>query len=195
MEAGERTQRTVALLSKQLRRFLDDQVWLENRRIMEIIRSIEAKALALRDRMPEGKIMELAPAAADIELSMERPLFSPPLRLRIDDRTVAVADEAIAADALFQQWVVDKAALRVHIREALAEHDQIRLSELVAAYPLEQGLTELVAYLSLAAEDRNALFSDEEIDRLTWTDRSGTIRDAETPRVIFSKELRSHAQP
>jgi hypothetical protein len=195
MEAGERTQRTVALLSKQLRRFLDDQVWLENRRIMEIIRSIEAKALALRDRMPEGTIMELAPAAADIELSMERPLFSPPLRSRIDDRTVAVADEAIAADALFQQWVVDKAALRAHIREALAEHDQIRLSELVAAYPLEQGLTELVAYLSLAAEDRNALFSDEEIDRLTWTDRSGTIRDAETPRVIFSKELRSHAQP
>ncbi|TVQ34599.1 MAG: DUF3375 domain-containing protein, partial [Wenzhouxiangella sp.] len=38
LEAGEVTQRTVARLSEQLRRFLDDQAWLENRRIMELIR-------------------------------------------------------------------------------------------------------------------------------------------------------------
>ena len=36
MEAGEQAQRTVAALSQQLRRFLDDQAWLENRRIMDI---------------------------------------------------------------------------------------------------------------------------------------------------------------
>ena len=44
LEAGEHTQRTVAQLSQQLRRFLDDQVWLENRRIMDILHGIEAKA-------------------------------------------------------------------------------------------------------------------------------------------------------
>jgi len=33
LEAGEVTQRTVARLSEQLRRYLDDQAWLENRRI------------------------------------------------------------------------------------------------------------------------------------------------------------------
>src|SRR3954447_10174291 len=36
LEAGERTQATVRLLSEQLRRFLDDQVWLENRRVVEL---------------------------------------------------------------------------------------------------------------------------------------------------------------
>ncbi|BBP04700.1 hypothetical protein TPL01_30260 [Sulfuriferula plumbiphila] len=49
LEAGEHTQRTVAQISQQLRRFLDDQAWLENRRIMDILHGIEAKALALRD--------------------------------------------------------------------------------------------------------------------------------------------------
>jgi hypothetical protein len=195
MEAGEQTQRTVALLSRQLRRFLDDQVWLENRRIMEIIRSLEVKALALRDAMPEGPITDLTQAAADIELPMERPLFSPPLRARIDDRKVVLADEAIDTEALFQQWVVDKAALRARIRQALADRDQILLSELVAANPLERGLTELMAYLSLAAEDRNALFSEDEIDRLSWTDLRGILRGAELPRVIFAKEIRPHAKP
>jgi hypothetical protein len=54
LEAGEHTQRTVAQLSQQLRRFLDDQAWLENRRIMDILHGIEAKALALRETPPAG---------------------------------------------------------------------------------------------------------------------------------------------
>ncbi len=55
LEAGEHTQRTVAQLSQQLRRFLDDQAWLENRRITDILHGIEANALALRDTQPYGE--------------------------------------------------------------------------------------------------------------------------------------------
>ena len=195
MEAGEQTQRTVALLSRQLRRFLDDQVWLENRRIMEIIHRIEAKALALRDSMPEGMITELAPAAADIDLAMERPLYSPPLRAVIADRVISIAEDVIDTEALYLQWVVDKDALRANIRRALSDRDQIRLLELLASRPLEHGLSELLAYFSLAAEDPNAFFDEAAIDRLSWVDRKGTGRAAETPRVIFAKEMRSDAKP
>ena len=46
--AGEVAQRTVARLSEQLRRYLDDQAWLENRRIMQLIRGVEQNALAVR---------------------------------------------------------------------------------------------------------------------------------------------------
>ena len=49
LDAGEHTQATVRRLSQQLRRFLDDRAWLENRRIMDILHGIEAHALALRD--------------------------------------------------------------------------------------------------------------------------------------------------
>ena len=51
-EAAERTQRTVRQISEQLRRFLDDQVWLENRRVLDLVRSIEATALSFRDTPP-----------------------------------------------------------------------------------------------------------------------------------------------
>ena len=37
LAAGEVTQRTIAKLSAELRRYLDDKAWLENRRIMEIL--------------------------------------------------------------------------------------------------------------------------------------------------------------
>jgi len=36
-------------LSEQLRGFLDGQVWLENRRVLDILRSIELNALKLRE--------------------------------------------------------------------------------------------------------------------------------------------------
>ncbi len=48
LEAGGTTQRMVAQLSQQLRRFLDDQMSLENHRIMDILRNIESKVLANR---------------------------------------------------------------------------------------------------------------------------------------------------
>ncbi|MCY0881519.1 MAG: DUF3375 domain-containing protein, partial [Firmicutes bacterium] len=54
LEAGEQTQRTFALISQQLRRFLDEQVRLENRRIMEILRQIEQKSLALAEEHPRA---------------------------------------------------------------------------------------------------------------------------------------------
>ena len=47
-ERGEVAQRTVARLSQQLRRYLDDQAWMENRRIMQLLREVEQYALAVR---------------------------------------------------------------------------------------------------------------------------------------------------
>jgi hypothetical protein len=59
MEAGEVAQRTVAQLSEQLRRYLDDQTLGENRRIMRLIRGLEQSALAIRKRPPSKSWMDL----------------------------------------------------------------------------------------------------------------------------------------
>jgi len=188
MEAGERTQRTVALLSSQLRRFLDDQVWMENRRIMELLRSIEARALACRDDPPAGTITELAAAVADISMPMERPLYSPPLRVHLDSVAPETGDEELDTGPLFEQWAVDREVLRARIAAALDEQDQVRLSQLAAAHPYEHGLTELMAYLSLAGDSPNAAFSEAERERIDWTYPAGPRRAAELPVVVFTKE-------
>jgi hypothetical protein len=126
MEAGEHTQRMVAALSQQLRRFLDDQAWLENRRIMDILHGIESKALALRDAPPVGSVMEMTEACADIELAMERPLFTPAIKPVITDLALQAGDADIDPSALFEQVVVDKARLTRHIRHALQDRGRSR---------------------------------------------------------------------
>jgi len=78
LEAGEVTQRTVARLSEQLRRYLDDQGWLENRRIMELIRQVEQQALAIRGQVSDADFASIDAARPDTGLPMERLPYTPP---------------------------------------------------------------------------------------------------------------------
>ena len=188
LEAGEHAQRTVALLSQQLRRFLDDQAWLENRRIMEILHDIEAKALRLRETPPTGEVMQIAEAAADIELPMERPLHTPTIKARIANVALQLGDELADTEALFSQVVIDKARLKRNIRHALQAQSQITLRELCEAQPLQQGLAELVAYLHLAGDSFKTTVDESVTDTVRWSSAtaSGNIQKrAQLPRVIF----------
>ena len=191
MEAGEHTQRTVAQLSQQMRRFLDDQAWLENRRIMDILHGIESKALALRDAPPAGNVMEMVESAADIELAIERPMFTPTVKPVIADLVLQAGDEDIDPSVLFDQVVVDKARITRHIRHALQERAQITLNELVATQPLQQGLAELVAYLQLGSETFSTVVDEETSESIRWQavaeDGVELTRSARLPRVIFMR--------
>lgn len=189
MEAGEHTQRTVAQLSQQLRRFLDDQAWLENRRIMDILHSIEGKVLALRDSPPLGVMMEIVASNANIDLAMERPLFTPITKPVIANLALQAGDDDIDPSALFDQVVVDKARLTSHIRHSLQNRAQITLNELVATQPLQQGLAELVAYLQLGCEPFSTVVDEDTPEPISWqavaSDGSELTRSARLPRVIF----------
>jgi hypothetical protein len=187
LEAGEHTQRTVARLSEQLRRYLDDRAWLENRRIMQLLRGIEQHALAVCDHPPGRAFMELDEPAPAMELPLERPLFSPPSRLRMADATVLEATEEVPAEALFKQTFIDKGRLREHIHHALRDREQVSLAELVQEHPLQHGLAELVAYLSLAVEDRHAAVEEDQPQTLFWTDARGRMRRAVLPLVRFHR--------
>jgi hypothetical protein len=189
LEAGEHTQRTVAQLSQQLRRFLDDKAWLENRRIMDILHGIESKALALRDMPPAGEVMHIDDTAADIELPMERPLHTPAIKPVIADMTLDADNAQVDTGALFSQVIIDKAALSRHIRQALQERSQISLRQLCKARPLQHGLAELVAYLQLAGESFKTTVDEDAMEAIVWesTDEHGDLRmkQAQLPRVIF----------
>lgn len=189
LEAGEHTQRTVAQLSQQLRRFLDDQAWLENRRIMDILRGLESKALALRDSPPPGEVMNIPDTAADIELPLERPLYTPTIKPLIADVELESSDVEVDATALYSQVVIDKTQLSRHIRHALQDRSQITLRELCELQPLQHGLAELVAYLQLGSESFKAVVDEAAVESISWngvgSNGQSTWKQARLPRVIF----------
>ena len=199
LEAGEHTQRTVAQLSQQLRRLLDDRAFLENRRILDLLHGIESKALALRGTTPAGTVMHIDAMAADIELPLERPLFTPSVKPRLADMAFVAGEDDIDTARLFDQIVVDKARLRSTVQRALRRQPQITLRELLDAEPLHQGLAELVAYLELAhagdggdgLEGLHALVDEAVEEPIRWLARNAVgdavTREARLPRVIFTR--------
>ncbi len=189
LEAGEHTQRTVAQLSQQLRRFLDDKAWLENRRIMDILRGIESKALGIRQAPPAGRFMHIDGIGAAIELPMERPLYTPAVRPRLTDLVQDAFGVEVDTGALYSNVVVDKTVLSRHVRHALQSAGQVTLGDLCRARPLEHGLAELVAYLDLADRSFNAVIDESVEDRITWhglgRDGRDLLKQVILPRVIF----------
>jgi hypothetical protein len=185
LDACERTQATVRLLSEQLRRFLDDQVWLENRRVVEILRRIESTALQLRDRGRLDFTVEMDATAPSIVLPMERPLYTPNDRARIDSAGIRDGEPDLDTSLLFEQVHVDRAGLALNVRRALHQHPQIGLNDLVESSPLEHGLAELAAYLSLDDPEFDIVFDDTIRHRVSWRDQDGTERVATLPAVTY----------
>ncbi|MGH3155281.1 MAG: DUF3375 domain-containing protein [Streptosporangiaceae bacterium] len=191
LDAGERAQATVRQLSEQLRRFLDDQVWFENRRVVDILRSIEASALRLRDdRGVAALAMTIDGTAPAVALPMERPLYRPAGKSPIDSTSVKPGEDGFDAPALFGQVHVDPARLSATVRRALASRPQVGLATVIDEQPLEQGLAELVTYLSLSDPGFRVVFDEDSRQQVSWEDDGGQRRCADLPGVIFTRASR-----
>src|SRR6266568_393901 len=191
LAAGERTQSTVRLLSEQLRRFLDDSVWLENRRIVEILNSVQSHAVALRDReadLPGGHIDAFVP---EFVLPLERRLYEPGRKVPIDSEVDESEAEAADSSALFEQSYVDAAALAQNVRDALAVRAQVGLPSLLGERPLDEGLAELLAYFALSDDGFAVVFDEMNSDTVHWRGPDDAERVATLPKVSFVRNLPS----
>ncbi len=143
-------QRTQVLV-EQLRLLVADRQRLEQRRLLERIRQIEKRALAIKLNPPSDRAFHGIDAVdADIEMPLERSLADPlsrsvfaPVRLNLTQPEIDLA-------ALYAHTLVDEAQLAARIRRALENSPQISLAQLLMRFPLEHGLAELVTYLNLA---------------------------------------------
>ncbi len=187
-EAGEKVQRTAAQLVEQLRRFLDSQMWLENKRIAEQIRTIEKQALNLKHNPPgQPDFAELQEPKIALTLPFTRSLFSPPRKIQMLDTAPLLGTSEFSAEALFNQHYVDEALLKNQIARMLSEKGQAALSDIVEKYPVTRGMAEIVAYLNLANRDEKSTFDEKQRQQIPWRDADGRQRYADIPLVIFTR--------
>ncbi len=186
-EAAERAQRTVRRISEQLRRFLDDQVWLENRRVLDLVRAVEGVALELRDN-PRNFGLEVDLPGIEIALQFERPLYQPPVAVAVESR-IAEATEEVDAELLFAQTFIDQARLAEVIRTVLPENSSALLADVVAMHPIEQGAAEIVGYLALNDEDMAVEMDDTDETFLEYSDPADVdaTKRARLPKVTVRR--------
>lgn len=135
-------QQTIAQLSRQLRRYVDERFLTQERAIFRRIQSLEGAA---------------------VNLPLDRRLFQPPSRLRLRNRTLENGAPAASGDGaslgrMLAGAQVDRRVLQSHLEEtrAAAGGRAVTLTEVLARHPLTQGLSELLAYFVLAGRQAGA---------------------------------------
>lgn len=186
-EAAERAQRTVRQISEQLRRFLDDQVWLENRRVIELVREVEAHAIVLRDDPPPVGLDIDEPGIA-IALPFDRPLYQRPVVADVDSLIPPNTAE-VDADVLFAQSFIDQTRLIANIQAAMPHGTAALLSDIVALHPIEQGAAEIVGYLALEGDELSVDMDDTESSTLDFVDPANpeVTKIARLPKVTVRR--------
>jgi len=185
-DAAERTQQTVRQISEQLRRFLDDQVWLENRRVLDLVRGIEAAALQCRAAPPDAGL-EVDQPGIPIALPFDRPLYDARPATAVDSMLDPAEPDDIDVSALFTQTHVDHTRLAANIRAILPPRTSALLSDIVRHHPIEQGVAEVIGYLALADDDLEVTLDDTDETLLDYLDPEGRPRRARLPKVTVSR--------
>lgn len=187
LDAGDRAKKTLGNLNEQLRTFLDEKLWLDNKRIMDLIKSVEEKALRIRNNPPKGKdFLEIDSLTPEIALPMERILFTPPEKPPLLDENLTNGIAVNVPDALYSQHYVDEARLRENIKIILADKSQVSLKEIGETYPFRKGLSEIITYMVIASRDENSLIDDTDTQEIEYIDND-VIKIISLPRVIFTR--------
>ncbi len=203
--AAEHTRMVLRGLTDGLRSGLDDRAWRENRRVLDLLGSIEQRARRLSVGLDplDGFTVELDDLVPTVVLPVERPLYAPLRRAAVDSARPETGDEDFAAAALFGQVQVDPVPLTAHVRRALLQRPRVELATVLEQHPLRHGLAELMAYLSLRDDAFDVVFPPpadddpdeagqdqdgrDDDDTVSWTDPDGLTRSATLPRVVFAR--------
>ncbi len=196
--AGEKVVQSNAGLAQQLRRMLDEQNIAERRRVRAIVSDI--KQLAFRNAASissdEPAFMELE-GPPQVHLVMEHGLWEPGESFSVSAQPTSTISKELDISALIPlhtQFYIDKAVLAQRIEALLERYSQVTLGEVLACYPPEKGLAEVLAYCTLAADD-----PDHRIDpQRTETIELATVateaanggkgtRVVSIPRVVYQR--------
>ena len=155
IDAGAKIVDSNRRLAEQLRKLLDEQRLAEARRVQELIAEIKQTAIHLEQTFPEGADFIELDGLPAVNLPMERQFWRPTVKTSFGDIAVALGaatvDEADWA-ALFNQHYVDESRLRRNIDILLDQRPQVTLTEVIQAFPVQQGLAEVLTYLAIATK-------------------------------------------
>lgn len=174
-------------LSEQLRKLLNEQAVAESRRVMEIIHEIKQQLVRLPP-LPDELILLNVETTPRLEMPLERPLWSAPVVTNYSDMVPTVAEPELGEgvmEAIWQQFYVDTQLRQRYVAALLEDSPEVTLKQVVDAYPLSQGLAELVTYVAMAAQEAQHQIDSQQGEEISLDEAGSLIR---APLVTFKRE-------
>ncbi|HHD72964.1 MAG TPA: DUF3375 domain-containing protein [Epsilonproteobacteria bacterium] len=189
LKSGEKIATVTSRLIEQLRRFIDDRVWIENRRILQLCKAIEKQALEIKEQQPKTRSFVSIPGQ---QLRIRSIAGKSLYRIRTETslkQEIVEKEVTIDLESFYHQCYVDEEKLRRQIQEMLQHRQQCSLCEVAAHYGVDKGVAELIGYLSIAKNSHQARIETEERERIPVTDFDGEQKVVILPKIIFTRRI------
>lgn len=177
----------VEMMSEQLRRYVDENYLEEERRIGQLIKDIEAKAIQCAEYPPKGTFSYIDESRANIKLPAERTLYKIPVEMDLIDEEIEIGQLTQSDEALYSHVFIDKEQLNQQIMNMLEEKAIVTLKEVITKYPIKYGLTELLAYYALETTDSIKVINDTLTEPISWSNSVGKTVVATMPEITFQR--------
>ncbi len=189
LEAGYRVNKTNHTLAEQLRKYLDEQTYLDHKIILDIIKEIKSIAIEIKNHSPSNKDFLIIPGRPEVEMLMERPLWDVSISPELSKETLeAGLENLVDPQNLYSLFEIDPEILRKRIQELLMTTSQFTIKTLVEKYPVERGLAEIVIYMDLALKSENVVVNEEVIEILVIRNIISQRQfEVKMPQVIISR--------
>ena len=174
-------------LIEQLRRFLDDRVWIENKKILELCNAIEKKAVEIKENPPlKRDFHHLAKNKVAIDSVFEKSLYTLKENKAFSHEIKEDVLE-VNLDDFYDIFFIDEALLQNNINYFLQIQSQCTLVEVLEKFPIEKGISELIGYLSLAKNSKNSIVSPDEKQKIHILGEDGNKKIVSVAKILFTK--------
>lgn len=185
--AGQKVLESNDQLGEKLSRVIAEKNSTENKKSRETIQEIRLMALQLSEtELPDdcGITLELE---AQIFLPLERKLAEGQIINEYDVQPQIAQQTADlkALTRLFNPNLIDRKRLAKNVKTMLADRPEVTLKEVLESYPLEKGLSELVAYITLNDNTQKVRVNEKVTEPLRFDEANNKYLEA--PQIIYHR--------
>ena len=174
---------------RSLRRFIESSFFMQNKQIIKKIESVLELAIKVKQNPPTKRTFLAIDGKLEYDFVMSRKLFEPPNTTKISSQVLEEAENEGNIDILFNQQFIDIEQLKANIKFMLREQSVVSFEQIVQLFPIQNGLAEIVSYLSLAKdyEQEQRAFVDENEQGFIKYEYKDVWSEIKLPKIIFSK--------
>lgn len=179
---GQKVNDSFNLLVKKLQKLIAEKNIRERKKSLQLINEIKSMAFEVMENPPkQGIFLEIEDKPDYQTTNAEVSLTEG--EAKITARVLSKAQEEDSdLDILVNKQVVDKEILRNNIASLLRSQSQVSLKNVLSVYTLKHGLSELMAYASIASTGKH-IISETQKNIINISPN----RAVEFPEIIFCK--------
>jgi len=194
LQSGQKISNVSSKLIEQLRKYIDDRAWLDNKRIFELCKKIEKKAIEFKTAPPKEKnFMQIQGIKAQIKSPFENKLYEikeeKKLKSQIEEKVIE-----IDMQSFYHQFFIDEELLKRNIKKILKNQTQCTLEDILSEFEIKKGVAELIGYLSIAKNSDSARIDLDKKIRLGIEDFDGLKKVVLMPQILFVRERQEDAK-